>query len=190
MFSQKAQESAPFELLVAVVVMGFVIFIGLNAMQQLRQEQCFAKVDKALEEFKIKLEIAVTQKSPQQVLFNLSDCFSQKEEEIRIVDWDNALVCADLCGTAEITCSSLEYINTASGRFKSVRKCVNISPETVFPSEQASGRCNDAPILRQQFSQDFILQDFKSYIQQGKYLLVNKTFATDTFPTVCAYLRV
>jgi hypothetical protein len=190
MFSQKAQESAPFELLVAVIIMAFVLFVGLNAIIKTNQEQCFAQIDKSLEEFKVKMEIAVTQKSPQTIFLKLSDCFNPEDEEIIIRDHDNALFCADLCGTAEITCTSLNYINKTQQNLRIIQKCLNISPETVFPANTSAGRCVDSSALEQQFQQEFVPQDFKSGIFQGNYLLINKTLATDTFPTVCAYLRV
>ena len=186
MLDSRGQESAPFELLVAIIIMGFVLFVGFQAMEKLREEQCFAKTDKGLEEFKTKIEIAVTQKSPQTIPFILSQCFNPEEEEIRVQNWDNALFCADLCGSAEITCTSLEYFNKSTGKVRAARKCLNISPETIFPSQDTPGRCLSIDTEQQ----NYILQDFKRGIPQGTYLLINKTLATDTFPTVCAFLRV
>ncbi len=188
MLSQSGQESATFELLVAVVIMGFVIFVGLQAMERLKVEQCFATIEKSLEEFKTKLEIAVTQKSPQTIPFILSHCFNPEQEKVRVQDWDNALFCADLCGTAEITCTSLEYFNERPGSISAIRKCLNISPETIFPGQTTPGRCTS--IDTESPRQTYILQDFKQNAPQGTYLIINKTFATDTFPTICSYLRV
>ena len=188
MLNHSGQESAVFELLIAVIIMGFVIFVGFNAMEKLRSEQCFARVDKSLEEFKTKLEIAVTQKSPQNISFNLSDCFNPEDEQIRIQDWDNAVFCADLCGTAEISCTSIEYVNNTPGKVNSLRKCLNISPETIFPSQDTPDRCTSLDNAIQK--QSYLLQNFKQDIPQGNYLILNKTLATDTFPRICAYLRV
>ena len=188
MLDQRAQESAPFELMVAVVIMAFVIFVGFQAMERLRDEQCFAKIDKTLEEFKTKLEIAVTQKSPQTIPFILAECSSPGKQDIRIQDWDSAIFCAGLCRSAEITCTSLEYFDKTPGKIKGIRKCLNIPPDTIFSPQATPGRCASIDNVDQR--QAYVLQDFKQGIPLGTYLLINKTFATDTFPQMCAYQRI
>ena len=40
LLNNKGQEEAPFELLIAVIVMGFVIVMGINAIFTLNREQC------------------------------------------------------------------------------------------------------------------------------------------------------
>jgi type II secretory pathway pseudopilin PulG len=184
--NQSGQESVPFELLVTIIIMGFVIFVGLHALQQLSEAQCFAKVERGLEDFKVKMEVAVTQKSPQTIFFRLSNCFNPEEEQVWVQNWDSPVFCADLCGSAEISCTALEYKNTATGQIRSSRKCLNISPETVFPAQENPGRCTSIDTADQQYE----LHDLKNAAPQGTYLLVNKTFATDIFPTICAYERV
>ena len=44
---QKGQEEGPFELLIAVILMTFVIFIGIQAMDILRVQTCEGKAEKA-----------------------------------------------------------------------------------------------------------------------------------------------
>ena len=56
MLSQKGQEAAPFELLIAVITMTFVIVVGLNAMSTLLRAQCEGKIDQNMEELKTALE--------------------------------------------------------------------------------------------------------------------------------------
>lgn len=181
MFNKSGQEGAPFELLVAVIVMGFVIFAGMQAMEQLWVQKCYGTTDAKLEEMKTILETAVDQKSPQNLNFRLSGCFSENDESIRVSDWDEPTFCAEYCHSPKKLCTLLEYNNLGRNIF-SIAKCLNIPPDTVFPSQ----RFTDAKCPMRE---GYVLQDFDTGIIQGEYLLINKTLATDTFPTVCAYKR-
>jgi hypothetical protein len=55
MVNAVGQEAAPFELLIAVIVMGFVIFAGMSAMEQLWLQKCYGTTDAKLEEMKASL---------------------------------------------------------------------------------------------------------------------------------------
>ncbi len=179
MLNRKGQESAPFELLIAVIVMGFVIFIGLNAMNILNEQKCYNEINAKLEEMKTKLEAAVTERSPQQIVFQLSTCYNPEEEHVSIGDESEPRICAEYCGTARNVCTLLNYFYSgkSSGSAFAIRKCIDISPDTVFP--YLAGNCPDR--------QDEELIDFRDEIKQGTYLLVNKTAVTSTYPTICAY---
>ena len=72
MVNNKGQESAPFELLISVIIMGFVIFVGLIAMNQLNEQKCINETKAKLEEMKTKIETVVTERSPQQITFLLN----------------------------------------------------------------------------------------------------------------------
>jgi len=176
MLNRKGQESAPFELLVAVIVMGFVIFVGLQAMDQLNKQKCFNETNAKLEEMKTKLETTVTEGSPQQIHIRMSSCFNEEEETIRIKDYSEPALCAEYCGAAKNLCTLLQYYYSGSGAF-SIRKCLSISPDTVFPYNV--GNCPE--------KEGTELIDFRDEVVQGSYLLVNKTGVTSTYPTICAY---
>ena len=179
MLNRRGQEAAPFELLVAVIIMGFVIFVGMRAMADLNTQKCYGETDAKLEEMKTKLGIVVTQRSPQSINFYLSGCFNPNDEKITIKGINEPNVCASYCGAAKRSCLLLQYVYTGSGGF-SIRKCLNISFDTTF---QTGGRCEP--------KDDMELVNFKDAgILQGNYLMINKTYATGTFPIICAYRRV
>lgn len=181
MFNSKGQESAPFELLIAVIIMGFVIFAGMQAMQQLWVQRCFGTTDAKLEELKDIIEMSVSQKSARTINFRLSGCFNERDETTEITDRDEPVVCADYCGSPKPLCSLIEYVNSGSSNFSNI-KCLEIPPDTFFPSALYSGgRCKTRD--------GFVLIGLEDEIPQGDYLFVNETLATDTFPTVCAYKK-
>ena len=177
--NKRGQESAPFELLVAVIIMGFVIFVGMNAMEMMRVEQCHGKIDQKLEEFKTRLQITVNSKSPQSINFTLPTCFSSKTEEITIDTMDDAKACASYCQSVKQSCNLLFYSNAEF----SIRKCLDISPSTFFPMD--GSKC---PTL-QDFPEAGLVNLNEGSIPQGRYTFVNKTPAIASFPTICAYVR-
>jgi len=176
--NRRGQEAAPFELLIAVIIMGFVIFVGLQAMDQLNSQKCYNETNAKLEEMKTKIEKVVTDRSSQQINFNLSSCFNPRDESIRVVNHSESHVCAEYCGVAKNLCTLLQYYYSGSGGF-SIRKCLNISPDATFPS--TTGRCPPRD--------GYELIDFEDEAVQGNYLLVNKTGVTSTYPTICAYRK-
>jgi hypothetical protein len=181
MVNSKGQESAPFELLIAVIIMGFVIFAGMQAMRQLWLQKCFGTTDAKLEELKTLVETSVSQKSPRTINFRLSGCFNEGDETIEITDRDEPGICADYCGSPKPLCSLLEYSNSGTSSFTMI-KCLEIPPDTFFPSQKYSGgRCTPRD--------DSLLIDLEEDMPQGDYLFVNETLATDTFPTICAYKK-
>ena len=181
MVNNKGQESAPFELLISVIIMGFVIFVGLIAMNQLNEQKCINETRAKLEEMKTKIETVVAERSPQQITFLLNTCYNPKDEKIKIMDYDEPAFCAEYCGATKNLCTLLQYyysgINDTGGQ--SERLCLDISPDADFPT--SGPKCPD--------KEDYELIDFRDEIVQGQYLLLNKTGVTSTFPTVCAYLK-
>jgi len=176
--NQKGQEEAPFELLVAVIIMGFVIFIGLQAMVKLNEERCYNETDASLEGLKKSVQIIANQGIPQSVSFHLATCYNPEEEKIWLKEYNDPNLCADYCGAQKNLCILLQYFYSGENSF-AIRKCVEISPDTVFPS--AAARCPNRE------EEGYELIDFKEAIPRGNYQLRSRTDPTSIFPTVCAY---
>ncbi|MBI4052699.1 MAG: hypothetical protein HY394_01545 [Candidatus Diapherotrites archaeon] len=185
----RGQESAPFELLVAVIVMGFVIAIGYQALGILNNQLCEGKIEASLNNFRSKLEIAVTQKTPQEFSFELP-CYNKAKSSVKIQEWRDAKICANECQRSSDACTLLTYTYSGSENPDfSVRTCLEIPITTSFPSQENCGTgskcdCRDAPDQG-----GFILQNFSIAVPDGKYQLVNKTDVQDPNPTVCAYWK-
>ncbi|MDP2973957.1 MAG: hypothetical protein Q8N60_02810 [Candidatus Diapherotrites archaeon] len=183
----KGQESAPFELLVAVIIMGFVIFIGTSVMQQVNCEKCKGETNKELNDMVTALNDAETRSPIQTISFFLSGCFNQEEEKIWIEDEDDPDVCAAYhCGEKQL-CTLLKYYGNGCGGFSIIR-CLDISPETYFPSTP-DGRCEDRKGMQLVNFEDMDEPIATGGNKQGNYLLVNKKGQGDTFSTICAYRK-
>ena len=183
--NSKGQEEAPFELLIAVITMGFVLLIGLAAMHELEIQKCNNEIESKLEEFKTKLEIVINQKSPQLISFPRSSCYNPNDETIKIVFNDRPALCADSCSSGTSICRFLEYYNEKSG--VSFRKCLNINPQTDFGTQENAGAIGSCRDLSASPTKE-ILIDLSERIPRGIYNLVNKE-TTQSFPIVCAYCK-
>jgi len=184
MVNEKAQESAPFELLIAVVIMCFVLAVGITAMGQFNCDKCYGETNAKMEEMKTKIETVVTQKSPQTASFRLGSCFKDTEEAIRIRDFSDPQFCVQYCGSAKTPCIMLQYNYTGKdcGAF-SIMKCLGIAPDAVFAAESGEDEGHRCKAMEK-----MELVNFRENIPQGNYLLLNKSRANDQSPTICAYL--
>jgi len=107
MLSQRGQESAPFELLIAVIVMTFVIVIGFNALSVLEEKTCEGKLNANMEEIKSAIEAVVRNKSKSNVSFELPECYSEEESRLRIIERDELAYCSSVCGGSLAQCTVL-----------------------------------------------------------------------------------
>lgn len=195
-FNQSGQEEGPFELLVAVIIMGFVIYIGMNALEELRIKTCQNKIDSTLENFKTALETTVQTLSRQELSFSMpADCFNENDEKITIDYINDERLCADYCGSSDKLCSLLIYrLKSKSGNQTfSDRKCLKISPNTSFVSQDSVSESVEGSSCENRGKETdnpkFELQDFAAEIPQGKYVLENVANPNSDLPVICAYLR-
>ena len=189
----KGQESAPFELLIAVILMGFVLFAGYQALGRLHEQTCANTINSQLDNLARNLENVATGKGSAQFRFSFADCtaklnncdnFSTLASSgdvmcIRLIDSTDPNVCSSYCSSARSICSLVQY----KSRDNTVTKCVDISPSTVFPAE-GSAQCPSRS------TEGWTLQDFTAQtIQMGTYSFLKASDLTATVPVVCSYLK-
>ena len=186
MLNRKAQESAPFELLVAVIIMGFVIFIGTKVMNDVQCEKCKNETVAKLTEMATTLGQMGEIGSVKTIDFFLSGCFNQESEMIWVDDEDEEGICAAYhCGAEKRLCTLLKYSSDGCGSFSFI-KCVNIGAQADFPSEPGE-KC---PAKKGWILVDFRAKESPAETlgnKQGTYLLVNG--GNETFPIICAYMK-
>ena len=203
--NSKGQEEGPFELLVAVILMTFVIFIGLQAMDALRVQTCQGKAEKAMQELQTAIESAVNRNSITQVLFDYDKCFRPIKTtregtpvitpEVLLYKKADAKQCHAICGGTETTCS---FIRLANERFI-IDKCLNIpyntdfdTPTKVSVDPTEPGACANierfTPInltASGNYSGGIIQPES---IDTGYYSFVPAS-TTQTYPVVCVYRK-
>lgn len=176
----RGQEEAPFELLISVIIMGFVIFLGLNAMNYVQDEQCKSQISFHANRLKIAIEKVVTSGNANSFSFELPQCFTKPKDrpEMRFVTLQDSLQCSRLCGGALNECFVFVY---NSDEFNYMLCFKEVAPMTSF---YTSAPCN-AP-------EHFVAVDMKDDIygfSRGQYEFFNKSSLVESFPRICAYLR-
>lgn len=109
--SNKAQASAPFEVLVAVILMGFVIMAGTWALINLNQSVCVGNKKQSMSEIKGLIEDVVlgSDLAEKNVKFDIQPCFNEKFEKITIKTYSNETLCNAFCNSGD-TCTLMEYV--------------------------------------------------------------------------------
>lgn len=192
----RAQESAPFELLIAVILMGFVLFAGYQALGRLHEQTCANTVNSALDDMARNLQNVATGKGSAQFRFSFGECTSKINDCtnfagisssqdvmcVHLIDSTDPNVCSNYCNSARSFCSLIQY----KTRDNTYTKCVDISVSTVFPGPGDTG----SQWCPSRTDEGWVLQDFSSTtIQQGTYSFLKASDLTASVPIVCAYLK-
>ena len=170
----RGQVSAPFKLLIAVIVFAMVLILLTSIAMQLQRQACQQETLSELDELVEKLESVSRTKSQADIEFNLKPCGAQPH--VFLTREVNPSLCAAYCSTQSTVCTLLHY--EAEG-MPPIIKCVNISPLTVFASAPAEGCCPDRS------DEALVLEDWDELeITQGDFLLASVAAEQ---PTLCAY---
>lgn len=110
--SNKAQASAPFEVLVAVILMGFVIMAGTWALINLNQSVCIGNKRQSMSEMKGIIEDIImggSDLATKNVKFDIQPCFNERFEKITLKTYHNETLCNSYCNAGD-TCTLMEYV--------------------------------------------------------------------------------
>ncbi|MEM4598578.1 MAG: hypothetical protein QW400_02715 [Candidatus Diapherotrites archaeon] len=172
---EKAQESAPFEVLIAVIIMGFVLYIGFMVMSDMLKQDCNNRIRASIEKFRSELENVSELRSRSKIYFNPPTCY--RNQKIKVVSANDEVICASACDIATPSClfilvDSRDYVE---------RFCLRTAVQVYFPT--TLDNCPDRS------SEGYTLVDLRDGIPIGHYDLVNETPPRQTFPIVCAYYK-
>ena len=180
MLGRKAQSSAPFELLVAVIIMGFVIFFGMNALHQLSEQQCEKELDRTMHAIVNSTELVVNQRAYQTFELKIPNCYSKPHNYDRprlyFVSKVSQTLCSAYCKGYRESCMLLTFESAEESRVL----CVNISVFTVFP-EANTGYSGCPP------RDGFKLMQPGDELPEGFYSVTNSTPIGQLTPYVCFY---
>jgi hypothetical protein len=178
--SQKAQVSAPFELFVAIIIMGFVVVIGSQMLIAANQQVCMNSVDKEMTTFKLYLEDTANRKSSSKFDFQPESCFDKSKAVIKIEKVANSKQCAAACGKPTETCFIFLFNapDIANG-FR--QKCLNLSAYTSFFVEEQTCPAGDLD--------GYEVLKPSDGLKVGSYVLRNVSKAAETYPKICVFYR-
>ena len=186
--NSKAQVNSPFELLVAVTIMTFVIIIGSQMIAATNDQVCLAEVEKELTEFKLNIE-NVSSNSGSSIKFdfrpNQKNCFNENNAIIKIVKYTDSKRCGAVCDKAVNSCFVLIFsASDLANGFKS--KCLNLPIFTSFVKDGTNCPTNDAALAGYKPTNPSV-GDLG--LRSGSYILRNVAPAAKTYPFICTYRR-
>lgn len=184
MLKPRGQSSAPFEVLVAVVIMGFVLYMALQAYQYLGKEQCKAQIKDQASSFKSSLQAAIEGQS-NLLKFFPPKCF-KGENVMKLEVRSQKAICRAECGKEMDQCLLFIY-RSADWDWE---LCLDQAP--TFTNFLDSAQCPDPEPAH---PDKFEVVDFKNprdgtkpdIIPRGIYSLQDKTGSQGGIPQICAY---
>lgn len=178
--SSKGQESAPFELFIAVIIMTFVMMFGYNALSEMEKKRCQATIDQELQRMRTAIEGVTNQGSLEKITFEVPACF--KNSKVKLSAVLNRAICSSICQEGRAECVSLDYWSDDYYE----RVCVNIPLSTQFEGTSSGGPGTYCPDRRP----DYTLVPFRDEdvgVPNGSYLLMNRTPPGWSREIICAY---
>ncbi len=184
----KGQVSAPFELLVAVVIMAFVVIVGWKVLTDAKLQSCLNTVDKSMTDFKINLEDTANRRSEN--FFNFSPdrtCFYSKDSAMKIYLEKSSSVCAAICKRPVQECYVLKFANQSIPN-AAKNKCLELPTYTSFT---ASGDLctNIDQTLYRGYEPVNPLGDDGDNLGIGQYVFKYVALQGQAFPQICIWFR-
>lgn len=189
-FQQRGQVNSPFELLVAIIIMGFVIIIGSQMIASTNDQVCLAGVEQAMTEFKLKLEDTDSFRTSNQFNFRpvSNNCYNENQS-IMTIEFirGNSRRCGAVCGRAVDSCFVLTYqASDVVNGFK--QKCLNLPVYTSFV-DGSSCPTQEQALSGYTAINPSAVQEVGPSIPSGNYVLRNVAAAGKTYPEICVYWK-
>lgn len=176
----KGQADTVFEVLIAVILLGFVLFAGTLAMSSLSNTKCSKSIDIAMSDLKQTIEKSASSTLiSTEFLFNMPFCFGN-ELTLTLQNQANAALCSSYCPGSSGKCYLLRYDNKKDKVSQVRYTCVQISP-VIRINEQSDSPCEPP-------SSEYVISG--SDFTNGRYIISSKTLATsNAYPGLCIFKR-
>jgi hypothetical protein len=184
--NEKGQMSAPFELMVAIIIMAFVVIIGAQMLANTNEQMCLLSIESELKEFKLNIEKTAQERASIKFDFRPEDCFNERKTTIQIVQFnDDPATCASRCGDPRDSCFVLFFssLDLANG-YK--QKCLNIAEYTFFLG--ADAQCSIGEDLKGFVAMNPI-GDAADNLLPGTYILRDVAPAGEAYSKICVFRR-
>lgn len=186
MRNQKGQESAPFEILVAVVILGFVLYMAAQAIEFVTLQQSKAQMRDQMSTLKQAVQNAHNGNSSS-VVFSPQITF-KKPKELLFKVYAQQSRCSQLCSKVFSECLVFSFRSETFSEdqcIEGVPTYANFSPST---------NCSDRDGYDLINFKEGILKDLGDnqtgrFIPNGSYLIINKTLGAGSTPIFCVYLK-
>jgi hypothetical protein len=191
--NSRGQEAAPFEVLIAVILMGFVVLVGLNSMNMLSEQKQAGELRALLNELKYKVELAASGQSRESVSVFFPSGYSKRIcdgdvksscSRLAILYSGDSSFCSNLCPGHHAQCKFIQFKSVPQNGipYPPHSVCLMINPLTSF-SESGCTSPDDDKFEAVNWDDS----DNVKPIEEGRYLLVNESGLYDSTSKVCVY---
>jgi len=199
--SNKAQMSAPFELLVAVIIMTFVVIVGTQMLETSQKQVCLSSVDREITEFSLNLKEAAVNRTVTKFDFRPDNCYNENRAISAIVLFNDSDACGVRCGLSGVE-SCFVFIFAAEDIPNGYRqKCIEIPSYTTFLGQDT--KCDTTSNELEGYlainpmgdgATNFVMigntsVNTNAKILAGSYIIKNVADAAKTYPDVCVFVK-
>jgi uncharacterized protein (UPF0333 family) len=187
--NSRGQVNSPFELLVAIIIMGFVILIGTQMIASANDQVCFSVVKKEMVEFSDSLENSSEYRTSTKFSFrpNEKQCYNESQSIMKIVKYANQTKCSAVCGQPLNSCFIMVFgAEDIVNGYEDI--CLNIPTYTSFVSDTTTCPTNE-PSLNGYNALEVISTGKNLTLPSGTYIIRNVAPAGKTYPVICTYWR-
>ncbi len=168
LFNNKGQSDTVFEVLISVILLGFVLTAGAFAMTSLSNTKCSKTIDLSLLELKRYIEDGAN--SPlisTKFSVQTPNCFGT-DYNILLMKVSDPRLCSSYCPGSSSNCYLLRYTNNKDKASQTRFNCVNISPSiNIGTSSEAPEGYSIVPTIESDLE-----------LKNGMYIIKNNTFGS------------
>ncbi|MFA5746253.1 MAG: hypothetical protein WCX82_00025 [archaeon] len=188
--SKRGQASAPFEVLVAVILMGFVIIAGTWALTNLSQSTCIGDKRQNMSELKEAIRDVVlgSDLTIKNISFDTRPCLNQKYETITLTSYDSPTRCQAYCGGGE-NCILMEYIYDDGKTRQMPITPICMDLPTAISFETSLAECGTQYLPEDWFAMNLSSSPSPN-ITSGKYRLFMKSTSSNSVREMCFLKRL
>ena len=192
--NRKGQADVVFEVLIAVILLGFVLFTGTMAMSSLSNTKCSKSIDISLGDLRLTLEkAAASTLLSTEYLFNMPYCFGG-DFNVALQKQTNAALCSAYCPGSSGQCYLLKYDNRKD-KVNQVRyTCVQISSIVEVNTDVAGcvvPRITSTTTDTYEPAPNSSLNGGGTSFESGRYIINSKNLSSGrSVPILCIFKKV
>ncbi|GEM_PF-3547136 len=179
MISSRGQEAAPFELLVGVVMMAFVLAIGFVVITGSQKAQCEQQAKDLVERLRSEFESLFKNESSKHLSVESPSCFSEKSS-IEIRGQKDREVCALFCSGSNERCTLIMF---STETFSEIG-CLRVPQDILFKEPE---NCENTPQDSVPFNFEPVSFGYNKDLNAGNYFFSKKVVFSTSQPEICSY---
>lgn len=187
MLSQGGQESVPFELLIGVVLLGFVLLAGVVVLSQSSDARCRQDAKNLVESLRFDLESLFGKETSKKIVIQTPSCFKEKAQ-LFIKREDQRSTCALFCTGSNYRCflvgfstesfSEIQCLHIPStAAFRQPSACPN-NPDDAIPDDFEATELGFASVVNGKL---------ENTIDDGVYVFSRGFDYANSSPFICSY---